>query len=128
MSQFNPRHSRRPALPYWASMALWALFGPWGAGAASCGRWARACLEAALTLGALEFFHGGLSMALAEGASAVGRALINGTLSWAQACLAALCSCMALVLWISDYWRIKSWHGRKSDPLLDITTQSPAEP
>jgi hypothetical protein len=119
MSTLNPKR-RKIILPYWASMAAWLFFGPLGAGPASCGRWGRACLEAALSLGAMRLL--GDAMLFAGDPDAFANALTSGEISPARALAAAGLLCLSLGLWISDYWRIQLWHGRKADPLLDPST------
>lgn len=121
MSMLNPKR-KKILLPYWASMAAWFVFGPLGAGPASCGRWGRACLEAGLTLASLRLL--GEAVLSAGDPDAFAYALAAGDISTGRALAAAGLLCLSLGLWISDYWRIQLWHGRKSDPLLDPSTLS----
>lgn len=117
----RPRHKLKPYVPYWATFFIWALAGPLGAAPASCRRWGRACGEAALSLGGLMLSYDGLAM----GHKAYALALASGAASPARAWLAALLLCMSLGLWISDFWNIRRWHGKRADPLLDPPTTLP---
>lgn len=127
MSRLNPMRLK-PLLPYWACIALWAAFGPLGAAPAACRRWGRACLEAGLTLAGLLLLSGPLLLEeVSIGGQKMGASIANGLVdssSWPwQAAGSALMFSMALGLWVSDLWRIRAWHGRKFDPLLDSTTE-----
>ena len=108
MSRLNPTR-RKPLLPYWLCVALWATMGPLGAAPAACRHWKRACLEAALTLGGLQALF----------SSSLLGAPLDPPRAWLGAGLLALSSS----LWIGDFWRMRAWHGRKFDPLLDSTTE-----
>lgn len=105
-------------------MALWAIFGPLGAGPAGSGRWARACLEAGLTAAGLMVFSGGLSLLRDAGVDALAEGLMNGSVeAWrAWVCFFLLCS--GIGLWVGDLWRMRVWHGRDKNPLLGDTTES----
>jgi hypothetical protein len=111
--------ARKTLAPYGASVALWFLFGPLGAGALASGRWERALAECALWLGGLWMFRDGWDVLASEGGRGLARALIAGSLSPTLALGATLCLAVALGLWGGDFWRMASWHGRLADPLLD---------
>jgi hypothetical protein len=115
------RRKKRPAppLPYWACLALWATVGPLGAGAAASGRWARAGLEAGLTIGGLWVFRDGFAIARFEGQYALTSALATGAVEPWRAWASVLLLCLAGGIWGSDFWRMRAWHGHKADPLLD---------
>lgn len=118
------RRKRKPPFPYWACLLLWAATGPLGAGPAGCGRWGRACFEAALTLGGIWLAFDALAVMREDGQWAVAEALSHGEISPGRLIGSAIFLCMGMALWVSDYWRMKHWHSIKADPLLDTTTQS----
>jgi hypothetical protein len=112
----------KPYVPYWTTLLIWAFAGPLGAAPASCRRWGRACGEAGLSLGALLLSYDALTM----GHKAYAMALATGSIHPWRAWIAAILLCMSLGLWISDFWNIRRWHGKRADPLLDPpTTQLP---
>ena len=122
MSALNPIR-RKPILSYRTCLILWLLLGPLGAAPAMSRRWVRAALEAGLTISGLIMAQSVIAAAgRGDGAA---DALAQGIpMPW-QAWWAFLALSMSMGLWISDYWRLRFWHGVKADPLLDSTTEDP---
>lgn len=125
MPSHRPEETRpraRPPLPYWLCMLLWLASGPLGAGAAASGRWRRASVEAGLTLAGIWLMAAAVQAAQSDGIWSLPEALDDGSLSRARLCWGAFCLCSAMALWGSDFWRMRHWHGKRADPLLDPTT------
>ena len=113
---------KRPYLPYGVCLAIWAISGPCGAAAAASGRWYRASLEALLSLGGIFCALDALKILENDGQWALADSLAAGNISSTRLWIGLLLLCMSTGLWVSDWWRMGEWHGRKKNPLLDPTT------
>lgn len=111
----------RPLLGLAACIAIWALAGPLGAGAAASGRWGRACAQAGLLGAGLAIFADGYATLWGslDGAELVAEALADGRLSSARALASAALLAAATLVWAQELWLMPGWHGKSSrNPLL----------
>ena len=113
------KYSPTPPLPHMACLALWAALGPLGAGAAASGRWTRALLEGGMTLLAMNIFSEGLGLIRMGPRGALAQALATGAIDAWRLWAFVVLLCFSVALWLGDLWRMRSWHGKPADPLLD---------
>lgn len=114
MSRMRPKR-KKVFMSYGASLAAWFLFGPLGIGAIASNRIERGLAEGSMCLV-------GLGLALSAMSERVDADASPG--EW-KALAASGLLILSLAMWIGDFFRMKAWHGRLLDPLLDDPTSPP---